>query len=93
MTRAKPIWKSRCKCACGCERRILNRGYGLGARCSYCHHGAHALVLDPQYDQAVLIANGVADDRARTNCSSCGRPGPWFSFKPGGDGRCTECAS
>lgn len=32
-----------------------------------------------------------AEDKARTNCTSCGRPFAWYELKPG-DGRCQDCA-
>lgn len=78
-------------------------GFGL---CIYCGRGVHLVKTDwlvplgsiPNdtrsagfYRHNPTPRLRVIDDRERTHCSACGKPGAWYEFKPG-DGRCKECA-
>lgn len=80
--KAKPNWKQRCQCPCGCNRRCMLRS------CTYCARGAHSLpIAIAAYVERHI---GRQDDRSRTKCSVCGKAGEWYEFDPGA-GRCTEC--
>lgn len=82
--RAKPVWKSTCRCVCGCGRRSV---YSM---CSYCSAGAHKL---PSFYQGYTDAkNAARADRARTECTRCFVHHQWYELQPG-TGLCNSCSS
>lgn len=84
------------------KHKPVNDGFG---QCVHCGRPVHFVPINwlvplkendtrsaGWYRHNPLPKLRVIPDRERTHCSKCGKPGEWYTFKPG-SGECTECQS